>query len=245
MTKQNFKIETYLDSTYLKTSEELKIDRNQNRKTIFNYVMEAVKFKFACIMIRPEQVKYAYSLINDNFSDLKIGTVIDFPFGTSNLEEKIMETNKAINDGANDLDFVCDYNAFKRGFFEKFDREIIECTQKGILENKIIKWIIETGALSNNEIREISFRIKDLLQKNISNNLENVFIKTSTGYYSSFGANTKDIKMIKSIVGNNLQIKASGGISSFEECIKMIESGANRIGTSKAALIYKQAITKT
>ena len=232
-------IADYLDSTYLKTSAEAGISEIETKEIVINAIKEAIDAKFACIMIRSEFIAIAKELIEKSKSKLKIGTVVDFPFGNSTTEQKIIEAKSAIESGAYDIDYVCDYNAFKRGAFAKFDSDIIEGT-KIVLENKrIVKWIIETGALSADEIKAIAKRISKLVQSNFPKNTNKVFIKTSTGYYGGYGATVKDVKNIKSVAGN-LQIKASGGISNLKDCLEMIKAGATRIGTSKAVLIYNE-----
>jgi deoxyribose-phosphate aldolase len=232
-------IADYLDSTYLKTSAEEGVSEIETKEIVFNAIKEAIDAKFACIMIRSEFIAIAKELIEKSKSKLKIGTVVDFPFGNSTTEQKIIEAKSAIESGAYDIDYVCDYNAFKRGAFAKFDSDIIEGT-KIVLENKrIVKWIIETGALSADEIKAIAKRISKLVQSNFPINTNKVFIKTSTGYYGGYGATVKDVKNIKSVAGN-LQIKASGGISNLKDCLEMIKAGATRIGTSKAVLIYNE-----
>ena len=232
-------IADYLDSTYLKTSAEEGVSEIETKEIVFNAIKEAIDAKFACIMIRSEFIAIAKGLIEKSKSKLKIGTVVDFPFGNSTTEQKIIEAKSAIESGAYDIDYVCDYNAFKRGAFAKFDIDILEGT-KIVLENKrIVKWIIETGALSADEIKAIAKRISKLVQSNFPKNTNKVFIKTSTGYYGGYGATVKDVKNIKSVAGN-LQIKASGGISNLKDCLEMIKAGATRIGTSKAVLIYNE-----
>ena len=234
-------IASYLDSTYLKTAAEAVVSEIETKEIVVNSIKEAIDAKFACIMIRSEFIEIAKELIEESKSKLKVGTVIDFPFGNSKTEQKIIEAKSAIESGAYDIDYVCDYNAFKRGAFAKFDSDILEGT-KIVLENKkIVKWIIETGALSVYEIRAIAKRISKLVQSNFPQNANKVFIKTSTGYYGGYGATVKDVKAIKSVAGN-LQIKASGGMSSLNDCLEMINAGANRIGTSKAVFIYNQSL---
>ena len=232
-------IADYLDSTYLKTAIEAGISVQETKEIVVNAIYEAIQSKFACIMIRPEFVAMAKEMIESNKSKLKVGTVIDFPFGTGTTEQKIAEGKSAIESGAYDIDYVCDYNAFKRGAFEKFDKDIVEGTRLVLEHKKIVKWIIETGALSRGEIRDIAKRISKLVQSNFPQKANKVFIKTSTGYYGGYGATVKDIKTIKSVAGN-LQIKASGGVSNLKDCLEMIKAGATRIGTSKALLIYNE-----
>ena len=232
-------IARYIDSTYLKTSTEAGISELETKEIVVNAINEAIDAKFACIMIRPEFISIAKELIEISKSKLKVGTVVDFPFGTSSTEQKIIDGKLAIEMGAHDIDYVCDYNAFKRGAFDKFDSDILQGTKLVLGNKKIVKWIIETGALSSDEIRDITQRISKIVQFNFPQNSNKVFIKTSTGYYSSYGATVKDINAIKSVAGN-LQIKASGGISDLKVCLEMINAGATRIGTSKAVFIYNK-----
>ena len=232
-------IASYLDSTYLKTAAEAGISEIETKEIVINSIKEAIESKFACIMIRSEFIEIAKELIETFKSKLKIGTVVDFPFGNSTTEQKIIEAKSAIENGAYDIDYVCDYNAFKRGAFVKFDNDIIFGTRLVLENKKTVKWIIETGALSIDEIRNITKRISKIVQSNFPQNANKVFIKTSTGYYGGYGATVKDVKAIKSVAGN-LQIKASGGISSLKDCLEMIKSGATRIGTSTALFIYNE-----
>ena len=232
-------IADYLDSTYLKTADEAGISEQETKEIVINSIQEAIQSKFACIMIRPEFVAMAKEMIESNKSKLKVGTVIDFPFGNNSTETKVEEAKIAIKNGAYDIDYVCDYNAFKRGDFEKFNHDIVEGSKIALQSKRIVKWIIETGALSTDEIREIARRISEIIQVNFPQNSSKVFIKTSTGYYGGYGATAKDIKTIKSVSGN-LQIKASGGVSNLKDCLHMIKAGATRIGTSKALFIYNE-----
>jgi deoxyribose-phosphate aldolase len=234
-------IASYLDSTYLKTAAESGISEIETKEIVLNSIKEAIDAKFACIMIRSEFIAIAKELIETSKSKLKVGTVVDFPFGNSTTKLKITEAKLAVESGAYDIDYVCDYNAFKRGAFAKFDADILEGTRLVLANKKIVKWIIETGALSVDEIKAIAKRISKLIQSNFPQNANKVFIKTSTGYYGGYGATVKDVKTIKSVAGN-LQIKASGGMSSLNDCLEMIKAGANRIGTSKAVFIYNQSL---
>ena len=231
----------YLDSTYLKTSAEAGVSEIETKEIVINAIKEAIDAKFACIMIRSEFIAIAKELIEKSKSKLKIGTVVDFPFGNSTTEQKIIEAKSAIQSGAYDIDYVCDYNAFKRGAFAKFDSDILEGTKIVLGNKKIVKWIIETGALSADEIRNIAKRISTLVQSNFPKNANKVFIKTSTGYYGGYGATVKDVKIIKLVAGN-LQLKASGGMSNLKDCLEMIKAGATRIGTSKAVSIYNKSL---
>ena len=232
-------IENYLESTYLKTSEESNLSNIQIKSIIKSLVNEAVDNNFKLIMVRENHLNYVESLLRKMKSNLLIGTVVDFPLGDKSTSEKIKELNRILNYSVSDIDFVCDYNVFKRKDFKKFDSDIIELSNLCVKKNKTIKWIIETGALSKKEIFDISERISKIINQNFPENSDDFFIKTSTGYYAGYGANINDIKIIKR-ASKNINIKASGGIKSFSDAISMIELGVNRIGTSSALHIYNK-----
>ena len=239
MSEKISNISKYLDSTFLKTAVELGISNKDLETKIYQFINEAIDCNFKCVMLRPEFVALAKKIVIDRKSKVNIGTVIDFPLGNADIKTKINEANMALRNGANELDFVCDYNRFKMGDFDAFDKSIIDCTSVALEKKAIVKWIIETGALSKNEIKLISKRIYDLASKYFPNDISKIFVKTSTGYYGGFGAKINDVKSIKLIV-SEMPVKASGGVSDLKSCIKMIEAGASRIGTSKALIIYNE-----
>ena len=121
-------IKSFLDSTYLKTATQAGISDNENRKLVFNCIQEAIDEKFKLVMILPEMVPLAKKMVTDQKSKINIGTVIDFPKGNSNYSKKIKEAKQAIIDGADDLDFVCNYEAFKKGNTQLVKEEIQKCT---------------------------------------------------------------------------------------------------------------------
>ena len=122
-------------------------------------------------MIRPNFISLAKKIKEERRSKINIGTVIDFPLGDSSTNYKLKEAKDAFKKGAKELDFVCDYNLFKTGNYDVFDETIYKCSSFAIKNKLIVKWIIETGALSREEIRLISKRIYDIVIKNFSNNM--------------------------------------------------------------------------
>ena len=120
-------IKSFLDSTYLKTSDQAGLSDDQNKKVVVNCIQEAIDENFKLIMIRPEMVSLARKMISDQNSKVNIGTVIDFPKGNSNYSKKINEAKQAIIDGADDLDFVCNYEEFKKGNTLLLKEEILKC----------------------------------------------------------------------------------------------------------------------
>ena len=186
-------IENYLDSTYLKTAEQASISESENKERVINLVREAISNNFKLVMIRPKYIELAHKLINDASSKVLIGTVVDFPIGDSCTEEKINQAKEALDLGADEIDYVADYNIYKQKDYIKFDKDIIEGTKLCYESKKTVKWIIETGALSKEEIKGITQRISKIVSNNFPDFEKSVFIKTSTGYYGGFGATIKDV----------------------------------------------------
>lgn len=242
-------IKHYLDSTYLKTPEQAGLSEDENSVIVKEFIQEAIDENFKLIMIRPEMVSIANKMIADAGSNVQIGTVIDFPEGKSDLAVKIKEATQAINDGANDLDFVCNYEAFKAGNVNLIREEILKCTQLGLANNKVVKWIIEVAALTDKEIIQLSVLIKNTVISNFKEeNFSSVFVKSSTGFYKTEN-NRPNGATIPSIImmlenASPLPVKAAGGVRTYQEAIKMIRLGVKRIGTSSAYAIANGQIAQ-
>lgn len=242
-------IRKYLDSTYLKTPSQAGLDENENLQVVKNFIQEAIEEKFKLIMIRPDMVSVAKKMILDANSPLQIGTVIDFPEGNSNVEDKIKEAVQAIKDGADDLDFVCNYEAFKKGDVALVKDEILRCTQLGLENSKVVKWIIEVAALNDKQIMQLSALIKNIVISNFKEaDYASVFVKSSTGFYKTENdlPNGATISAIMMMLENAspLPIKAAGGVRTYEEAIEMIRLGVKRIGTSGAKAIANRENAK-
>ena len=241
-------IKHYLDSTYLKTAEQAGISEAQNKKIVADFILEAIKEDFKVIMIRPMYVSLAKQMIVNVNAKLSIGTVISFPEGSNSTEEKLEEAMQAIKNGADDLDFVCNYEAFKNGELAVVKKEILECTRLGLDNNKIVKWIIEVAALNSNQIIQFSALIKNVIMANFKDEFyKDVFVKSSTGFYKTLN-NLPNGATIESIVmmlenASPLSIKASGGVKTYQEAIAMIHLGVKRIGTSSAKAIANGEVT--
>jgi deoxyribose-phosphate aldolase len=237
-------IKQYLDSTYLKTAAQAGLTEERNRVVVKNSITEAIKEGFKLIMIRPEEVSLAKKMISKAHSPLLVGTVIDFPEGKAHLETKIREANQAIKDGADDLDFVCNYEAFKNGELSLIKEEILICTQIGLANNKTVKWIIEVAALTDKEIIQLSALIKNVVISHFKEeNYASVFVKSSTGFFKTQDnlPNGATIPTIIMMLENAspLSVKAAGGVRSYQEAFEMIRLGVKRIGTSAAKAIAK------
>ena len=190
---------------------------------------DAIKFHTASVCIPPNYVKRAH----EAFPNLNICTVIGFPLGYSVKEAKIVEAKKAIEDGANEVDMVINITDVKNGLYDDVFREILDI-KNAVKEkdfNKILKVIIETCYLTEDEKKKLC---------GIVTRAGVYYIKTSTGFFTG-GATHEDIKLFKENVGNNIKIKAAGGMSDLDDMRKYLEEGADRLGTSKAVSILKGA----
>ncbi|ALM48776.1 deoxyribose-phosphate aldolase [Flavobacterium psychrophilum] len=235
-------IRQYLDSTYLKTPEQAGLTKEENLEVVKSFIGEAIAQNFKLIMIRPDMVSIAKDMIADARSKVDIGTVIDFPLGQGSLEAKLAEAQEAIDNGADDLDFVLDYEGFKAGKTELVKQQVLECTRLGLTHGKIVKWIIEVAALNDHEIVQLSALVKNIVLSNFDeSNYSRVFVKSSTGFYKTRDGipNGATLPAVKLMLENSypLSVKAAGGVRTLEEAQQMIALGVKRIGTSSAAAI--------
>ncbi|MFA7445428.1 MAG: deoxyribose-phosphate aldolase [Flavobacteriaceae bacterium] len=242
-------LKNYLDSTYLKTASQAGLSEEENLKVAEQCIAEAISEDFKLVMIRPEVVALARKKVDEANSEVLVGTVIDFPDGNSEIFEKLKEAQQAIENGADELDFVIDYNAFKNGDIQKAKQEVYECTKLGLDHNKVVKWIIEVAALTSMEIVQLSALIKNVIISRFDeSDYENVFVKSSTGFYKTPNGepNGATVETIKLMLENAfpLPVKAAGGVRSFEEAGQMIRLGVKRIGTSSAKAIVDGGIAK-
>jgi deoxyribose-phosphate aldolase len=188
---------------------------------------EARKYKFASVCVNPTHVRLCAELLQG--TDVKVCTVIGFPLGASSPEVKAFEAQTAINDGATEIDMVLNIGALKAGDLTLAARDINEVVKVGHQADSIVKVIIETALL--NEEEKIT---ACLLAKEAGAD----FVKTSTGF-SGGGATVDDINLMRRVVGPEMGVKASGGVRDFEDAQSMVKAGATRIGASAGVKIVQ------
>ncbi len=191
---------------------------------IKNLCDEGIKYGVASVCIPPCFVEEAKKYVKDK---LEICTVIGFPNGYNEKSVKIFETAKALESGADEIDMVINIGLLKEGNYSAVFDEIKSI--KEICEKNILKVIIETCLLTEKEKIEMC---------KIVTNANADFIKTSTGFSKS-GAKIEDILLFKEHVGNNVKIKAAGGISTIADAEDFIKAGASRLGTSRIIKILE------
>lgn len=185
---------------------------------------DAVKYKAASACIPPSFVKRAKEHVGEN---LAICTVIGFPNGYMTTPVKVFETKAALEDGADEIDMVINIGDLKDGNHEAVLSEISQIKQA--CGDKILKVIIETCLLTEEEM---------IVMCDLVTRAKADYIKTSTGFSTS-GAKREDIILFRKHLGENVKIKAAGGISSLEDAEDFIALGADRLGTSRIIKIVK------
>lgn len=212
-------IQSMIDHTLLKpdsTKEMIKLLCN-----------EALEYEFGAVCVNPYHIELCKEILNG--SNVKIATVIGFPLGANTKEVKTYETIDAINKGADEIDMVINIGALKDKDY-KIVKDDIEAVVNASRTKAIVKVIIETCLLTDEEKKKAC----ELAMEAGAD-----FVKTSTGF-STGGATIEDVKLMKSVVGNKLEIKASGGVRDLKSAKDMIEVGATRLGTSSGIKIVKE-----
>jgi deoxyribose-phosphate aldolase len=191
---------------------------------------EAVQYDFRCAVVNPVYVKYAAKLLEG--SKVKVCSTVGFPFGVSLPEIKALEAVKAVEDGAEELDMVINLSALKSGDYSAVKQDIVAVVDaKRLSKEIIVKVIIETAYLTTDE---------KIIACKLAKETGADFVKTSTGLLGGI-ATVEDVKLMRQTVGKNMGVKAAGGIRTYADAIAVIEAGANRIGTSTAVAIIKDA----
>ncbi len=208
----------YIDHTVLKATATV--------KDVEVLCDEAKEYNFASVCVNAYFVPLAKKLLNG--SDVKVCTVIGFPLGATSKEAKAFEAVKAVADGAQEVDMVMNVSAMKSGDL-KYVEDDIRLVVSSVPDDVCVKVILETCYLTLDEVKKAS----ELAMKAGAN-----FVKTSTGFGTG-GATVENVSAMKGVVGNKLEVKASGGVKDLETAKQMIAAGATRIGTSSGIELVK------
>jgi deoxyribose-phosphate aldolase len=243
-------IAPYIDHTILKPTTTLSAAR-----TVCN---EALTYGFAAVCIPPPLVRQAKVWLHGDENGgasgamlaaidthpaadgttasrppVKVATVIGFPFGYSACRAKKMEAEQALSDGADELDVVINLMALKNGDTHTLEREMLSITEAAHAKGKIVKVIIESGILSDEEI----IRCCTIYSK-----IGVDFLKTSTGY-AERGATVEAVRLMRQNLPSHIRIKASGGIRTLDFARELIAAGADRLGCSASVEIVKAELS--
>lgn len=214
---QGAPLASWIDHTLLKA--------DATRKQIEKLCEEAMQFRFATVCIQPFRVGLCADILKN--SGVGVCTVIGFPLGANRAEVKALETIRACTDGASEIDMVMNIGALKDGNLAAVENDISSVVKAA--QNRIVKVILETALLSDDEIRS-ACAVAEIAGAD--------FVKTSTGFGPG-GADVRHVRLMKETVGDRLRVKASGGIRDRETLLAMIEAGASRIGTSQGVSLIE------
>lgn len=214
---RNDELASMIDHTLLKP------DATQNE--IQKICSEAIEHKFASVCVNPIWVDYCFNLLKE--SNIKVCTVVGFPLGSNKTDIKLVETEKAIADGAEEIDMVINIGKIKSKHYADVFSELKEMSFLVKKYLGLLKVIFETCLLNDTE---------KIIATNLCKEAKVDFIKTSTGFSKS-GATIYDVSLMKYFASDNLKVKASGGIRNKEDALKMIAAGASRLGTSSGVKI--------
>ena len=205
----------YIDHTLLKATAQA--------KDIKKLCSEAIDYNFYAVCVNGCYVSLTKNKLKN--TAVKVAAVIGFPLGAMSTAAKVLETQKCIEDGADEIDMVINIGKLQAGDFHYVENEIAEI--KIATGEKPLKVIIETCYLSKEEKKTAC---------TLAMNVGADFVKTSTGFGTG-GATLKDVKLMKSVVGDRMEIKASGGIKDTKTALEYVALGISRIGTSSGIAI--------
>ena len=194
---------------------------------------EAREYGFGMVAVNSYPVKLCKQLLEG--SDVHVGAAIGFPLGQTTIEVKCFESELAIKDGADEIDYVLNIGKVKEHDYDYIREEMTKMVEIARKHGIIVKVIFENCYLEKEEITELC---------RIAREVKPDFIKTSTGFGTS-GATIEDVKLMKETVGDEVKVKAAGGIRDYPTCKAMIDAGAQRIGTSSSIEILKGFLEET
>lgn len=203
----------------------LKSDATQ--EDIKKICSEAREYNFASVCVNPCYVELASRELSG--SNCKVCTVIGFPLGACTKEVKAFEVKRAIEDGAEEVDMVINVGALKDSNYE-YVKDDIEGVVKVANGKALVKVIIEACLLTDE---------KKVMACKLAKEAGADFVKTSTGF-SKWGARVEDVKLMRETVGDEMGVKAAGGIHDYKDAVAMIEAGANRLGASSSLKIIEK-----
>ena len=216
----NKPINKYIDHTLLKP--------DATKSEIEKLCKEALEYDFYSVCVNSYWVPLCASLLDG--IDVKIAAVVGFPLGAMSTEAKVYETHVACREGAGEIDMVMNIGALKSGNLNAVEDDIHQVVTSAAEFDAIVKVILETGLLSDEEI---------VTACKLSENAGAAFVKTSTGFGHG-GAELDKVKLMRASVSENVLVKASGGIRDKEAALAMIDAGADRIGTSSGMKIVEE-----
>lgn len=207
----------YIDHTLLKAGS--------SKEQVKQIIDEAIEHNFFSVCLNPTWVEYAAEELKN--SDVKVCTVIGFPLGANTSDVKAYEAKNAVAKGAHEVDMVINIDKVKSNDYEYVLNDVRAVVDAA--GDALVKVIIETALLTDQEKAIVCEIAKEAGAD---------YVKTSTGF-STGGATEADVELMREVVGPDMGVKASGGISTTEDALGLIEKGATRLGASKGIQIIE------
>lgn len=199
------------------------------KEEIKAFCEETIEYGFKTVFVNPYYVSYAHSLLDPH--GIKVGVPIGFSLGGATTHVKVEETKEAIKNGATEIDMLVNLGALKSGEYDVVRDDIAAVVKAaGGLTTKVI---IETALLTDEE----KVKVTELIIEAGAD-----FVKTATGFNGG-GATVEDVKLLKSVAGDKIQVKAAGGVKTYEDAVNIVEAGATRIGASGAVAIVSGGVS--
>jgi deoxyribose-phosphate aldolase len=229
---ENFSLPEITDKQLAKTIDHTLLKPEATEDDIIKLCEEAAKFDFASVCVNPCWVDLCFERLKE--TNVKVCTVIGFPLGANHMNTKILEAETAISEGAEEIDMVLNIGQLKSGNYDFVFSEIEKISYSAKRSLSLLKVIIETSLLTDEE---------KIIASIISKEAGADFVKTSTGF-SKGGATVFDVALMNFAVEGKIKVKASGGVRSKNDALKMLAAGASRIGTSSGVNIIKGEAAK-
>jgi deoxyribose-phosphate aldolase len=205
------RVADFVDHTLLKAEA--------TKTEIIKLCAEAREHRFAAVCVNPTWVELCAKELRG--TEVAVATVVGFPLGATTRRAKAFEAREAVASGADEIDMVAAIGRIKSGLWQCVEddiREVVEASRPAL-----VKVIIESAVLTPEEIVKVCALAKEAGAR---------FVKTSTGFHPAGGASVQAVRLMRLVVGDELGVKASGGVRDCQTALAMIAAGANRIGTS-------------
>jgi deoxyribose-phosphate aldolase len=220
----------YSYKTIAKTIDHSLLKPEMTRDQVAEGCEIAKKYDVASVCCKPSDVRFCAGLLKG--TDVEIGTVVGFPHGSSTTETKVFETQKAIADGATEIDMVLNLGLLKSGEYADVERDIAAVVTAAA--GKMVKVILENAYLTDEE---------KVTACQLSEKAGAHYVKTSTGYAPT-GATLEDVRLMKKSVSPHIKVKSAGGVRTLDALIDMLDAGVTRSGATTTSVMLEEYVTR-
>lgn len=220
----------YSYQTIAKTIDHSLLKPEMTRDEVAAGCAIAKKYDVASVCCKPSDVRFCAELLKG--TDVEIGTVVGFPHGSSTTQTKVFETQKALIDGATEIDMVMNIGLLKSGELNEVEQDIAAVVDAA--SGKMVKVILENAYLTDDE----KVKACQIVEKAGGH-----YVKTSTGYAPT-GATLEDVRLMKNSVSANIKVKSAGGVRTLDALIDMLDAGVTRSGATTTSVMLDEYVTR-